>query len=57
MSALTASEYKQAMIEARVEFLEWESSKRKNRRMTKAKFKAVRLAKLDARKSKFFEEQ
>lgn len=56
MSALTASEYKQAMIDAKVEFDAWESDKRKTRKGSKAKYKAQRLAKLDAQKAKFFED-
>lgn len=53
---LSAAEYTQAMVEAKREFDAWEASKRKNRKADKAKFRAVRLAKLDARKSTFFQD-
>ena len=44
------SEYQQAMAEAREEFEAWERNKRTNRKVTKDKFKAQRLAKLDMEK-------
>jgi len=37
-----------AMVEAREEFLTWERNKKRNRVSTKEKFRAQRLAKLDA---------
>lgn len=43
-------EYPSAMLEAKIEFDQWERDKRKNRRAEKAKFKAIRLAKLEAAK-------
>jgi broad specificity phosphatase PhoE len=39
--------YFKAMQEAREEFLEWERDKKRNRKTTKEKYKAQRLAKLD----------
>jgi len=39
-------EYLEAMREAKVEFDEWERSKRRNFKMTKEKYRAKRLAKL-----------
>ena len=41
-------EYQRAMVEAREEFLTWERNKKRNRISTKEKFRAQRLAKLDA---------
>jgi broad specificity phosphatase PhoE len=41
-------EYQQAMLEAREEFLAWEKNKKRNRVSTKEKYRAQRLAKLDA---------
>lgn len=41
-------EYQKAMQEAREEFLTWERNKKRNRVSTKEKFRAQRLAKLDA---------
>jgi len=41
-------EYQRAMVEAREEFLTWERNKKRNRVSTKEKFRAQRLAKLDA---------
>jgi len=43
-------EYQNAMNEAKAEFEAWERNKRTNRKVTKAKFKAQRLAKLDMEK-------
>lgn len=43
-------EYESAMLEAKIEFDAWERDKRKNRKADKAKFKAQRLAKLEAAK-------
>ena len=44
------------MLEAKIEFDQWERDKRKGRKADKAKFKAQRLAKLDARKAGLFED-
>lgn len=44
------AEYPSAMLEAKIEFDAWERDKRKNRKADKAKFKAARLAKLEAAK-------
>ena len=44
------AEYASVMLEAQVEFDEWERGKRKNRKADKAKFKAMRLAKIEAAK-------
>ena len=46
----TTAEYNQLMAEAVQEFKQWEKDKRKNRVADKAKHKAIRLAKLDARR-------
>jgi hypothetical protein len=43
-------EYQNAMNEAKAEFEAWERNKRTNRKITKDKFKAQRLAKLDMEK-------
>lgn len=43
-------EYQNAMNEAKAEFEAWERNKRTNRKTTKDKFKAQRLAKLDMEK-------
>jgi len=43
-------EYQNAMNEAKAEFEAWERNKRTNRKVTKDKFKAQRLAKLDMEK-------
>ncbi len=43
-------EYMIAMEEAKAEFVAWERNKRTNRKVTKDKFKAQRLAKLDMEK-------
>lgn len=41
-------EYQQVMAEAKAEFQAWERNKKRNRVSTKEKFRAQRLAKLDA---------
>lgn len=46
----TQAEYNSLMLEAKVEFDEWERDKRKQKKATKVKHKALRLAKLEARK-------
>ena len=51
------SEYACAMLEAKIEFDAWERDKRKGRKADKAKFKAQRLAKLDAEKAGEFVEE
>jgi urease accessory protein UreE len=40
-------EYATAMREAKLEFEAWERDKKRNRKTTKEKYKAQRLAKLD----------
>jgi hypothetical protein len=50
------SEYACAMLEAKIEFDAWERDKRKGRKANKTKFKAQRLAKLDAQKAGAFVE-
>lgn len=40
------TEYQQAMAEAKAEFQAWEQNKRRDRKSSKEKFKAQRLAKL-----------
>lgn len=54
---LTPAEYVQAMKEAKIEFDQWFADKRKNRKSDKAKFKAQRLAKLDAARDGSFDNQ
>lgn len=53
---LSDSDYAIAMLEAKIEFDAWEAGKRKGRKANKAKFRAQRLAKLDARKAGFYED-
>lgn len=43
---MTEAEYMQAMAEAKAEYDQWLRDSKKNRKMTKEKFKAIRLAKL-----------
>ena len=47
----TLEEYHSLMMEAQIEFYMWEEEKRSGRKADKAKHKAIRLAKLDARKA------
>ena len=47
----TLEEYHALMMEAQIEFMEWEAEKRVNKKIDKAKHKAIRLAKLEARKA------
>lgn len=47
----TLDEYHSLMLEAKVEFDEWEREQRKKRRAKKVKHKALRVAKLEARKA------
>ncbi len=46
----TLEEYHCLMMEAQIEFYMWEEEKRLGRKADKAKHKAIRLAKLEARK-------
>jgi hypothetical protein len=50
------ADYASAMLEAKIEFDQWERNKRKNRISDKAKFRAQRLAKLDAMKENLFQD-
>lgn len=47
----TMEEYHYLMMEAQIEFYLWEDEKRRGRVADKAKHKAIRLAKLEARKA------
>lgn len=47
----TMEEYHCLMMEAQIEFYLWEEEKRKGRVADKAKHKAIRLAKIEARKA------
>lgn len=46
----TLDEYHALMMEAQIEMYLWDEEKRRTRKSDKAKFKAIRLAKLEARK-------
>jgi hypothetical protein len=47
----TLEEYHSLMMEAQIEFYMWEDEKRSGRKADKAKHKAIRLAKLEAKKA------
>lgn len=47
----TLEEYHCLMMEAQIEFYLWEEEKKRGRKADKAKHKALRLAKLEARKA------
>lgn len=47
----TLEEYHGLMMEAQIEFYMWEEEQKRNRKADKAKHKAIRLAKLEARKA------
>lgn len=47
----TLAEYHSLMLEAKIEFDEWERDSKKNRKATKLKHSALRKAKLEARKA------
>lgn len=47
----TLEEYHTLMMEAQIEFYMWEEESKRARKADKAKHKAIRLAKLEARKA------